>query len=100
MEIRISAWIYPPHIFAWKGYDSKRHISTKSQYLPIAEEGKCKCSLRLVDSLCELCNSDIFLNISVNLWHTSLCELVNLCYESLCELFNIVIDIFLWYMIR
>ena len=50
-----------------RGYDSKRHISTKSQYLPIAEEGKCECSLRLVDSLCELCNSDIFLNISKSL---------------------------------
>ena len=39
------------------GFDQKKYNKRKSSYLPEEIEGYCKCSLKLVDSLCEMCDS-------------------------------------------
>ena len=48
-----------------RGFDEKRHLTTASKYLPPVEDGKCSCSLVLVDSHCPICDSKLFMSITI-----------------------------------
>ena len=46
-----------------KGFDQVRYCSKRNVYIPAVEEGKCDCSLELVDSKCIVCDSSLMSSI-------------------------------------